>query len=252
MTRGAFTWYDLATPDAEGAKRFYTAVMGWTANEIEMAGASFTMFLADGKPVAGMRALRDLPAGTQPGWTGYVAVDDVEAVAGTLKDAGGTMDTGIEDMGGQKFVRARDPHGARFAFVQAGPHDARAAAMDMAPGHVAWHELLADDGEEAFGFYSGLFGWTRGEGLDMGPLGVYQMFDVGNRSIGGMMTRVPDMPAATWTFYVATDGIDAAHARVTAAGGAVVFGPQEVPGGLWIINVIDPQGVMTALVAPGR
>ena len=31
------------------------------------------------------------------------------------------------------------------------------------PGHVGWHELHAGDGESAFAFYSGLFGWTKAE-----------------------------------------------------------------------------------------
>jgi predicted enzyme related to lactoylglutathione lyase len=30
----------------------------------------------------------------------------------------------------------------------------------------------------------------------------------------------------------------------------VIFGPQEVPGGMWIINVVDPQGSSIALVGP--
>ena len=30
---GAFIWYELMTPDAEGAKAFYDAVVGWTISE---------------------------------------------------------------------------------------------------------------------------------------------------------------------------------------------------------------------------
>ena len=30
---GGFIWYELMTPDAEGAKAFYEAVVGWTIGE---------------------------------------------------------------------------------------------------------------------------------------------------------------------------------------------------------------------------
>jgi predicted enzyme related to lactoylglutathione lyase len=42
--------------------------------------------------------------------------------------------------------------------------------------------------------------------------------------------------------------IDAAAARVTAAGGSIAHGPSEVPGDDHIIIGIDPQGASFALV----
>jgi Predicted enzyme related to lactoylglutathione lyase len=60
------------------------------------------------------------------------------------------------------------------------------------------------------------------------------------------------MPASAWTFYVNVEGIDAAIERLTTHGGTVQMGPQEVPGGSWIVQATDPQGVPFALVAPRR
>ena len=37
-----------------------------------------------------------------------------------------------------------------------------------------------------------------------------------------------------------------------AAGGQIVSGPMEVPGGSWILQGMDPQGAMFALVAPAK
>ena len=51
-----------------------------------------------------------------------------------------------------------------------------------------------------------------------------------------------------WLFYFVVGGIDAAIERVKKAGGKVINGPMEVPGGAWIIQGIDPQGAMFALV----
>jgi len=88
----------------------------------------------------------------------------------------------------------------------------------------------------------------------MGPMGVYQLFAVGtgNPAIGGMMTRPPEVPQPCWLYYVSVDAIDAAAARAATAGGQVVSGPMEVPGGSWVVQCLDPQGAMFALVAPAR
>jgi len=86
-------------------------------------------------------------------------------------------------------------------------------------------------------------------------MGVYQMFGPAGSdgaSIGGIMTKTAETPHPHWLYYVNVEAIDAAAARVASAGGRVVNGPMEVPGGSWIINGIDPQGALFALVAPKR
>ena len=46
---GTFCWADLGTPDAAAAKRFYTALFGWTAEDRPMGpDAFYTMFTLDG------------------------------------------------------------------------------------------------------------------------------------------------------------------------------------------------------------
>ena len=88
--------------------------------------------------------------------------------------------------------------------------------------------------------------------MDMGPAGTYKMFATGGEAVGGIMTKMPEMPVPAWGYYINVDAIDAAVARVTAGGGTVINGPMEVPGGQWIINGVDPQGAMFALVGPKR
>ena len=58
--------------------------------------------------------------------------------------------------------------------------------------------------------------------------------------------------SAHWLYYITVEAIDAASERVKAAGGKVVNGRMQVPGGSWIINGLDPQEAMFALVAPAR
>ena len=59
---------------------------------------------------------------------------------------------------------------------------------------------------------------------------------------------VPD----AWTIYLSTDDADRTAEAAKANGGQVINGPMQVPGGSWIINGIDPQGAMFALVAPKK
>ena len=64
------------------------------------------------------------------------------------------------------------------------------------PGTTGWHELYAGDLDTAFPFYSKLFGWTKADAMDMGPMGTYQLFAVrGGTAIGGMMTKPPTVAA---------------------------------------------------------
>jgi predicted enzyme related to lactoylglutathione lyase len=119
-------------------------------------------------------------------------------------------------------------------------------------GTIGWHELYTTDLEAGFAFYNKLFGWTKVSDMDMGPMGVYRIFDEGDHKEmgdGGMMTKAPHVPVSCWNFYFHVDSIGAAINRVNAGGGKVLNGPMQVPGGAWIINGQDPQGAMFCLVS---
>jgi predicted enzyme related to lactoylglutathione lyase len=83
-------------------------------------------------------------------------------------------------------------------------------------------------------------------------MGIYQLFATGDVPVGGIMTKPAVIPMPYWGYYFNVDGIDAAAARVTAAGGTVINGPHQVPGGQWIVQGTDPQGAVFALVAMQR
>ena len=186
-------------------------------------------------------------------WSGYIGVEDVDVSVKELKAKGGTVKRPPEDIPGVgRFAVVTDPYGATFnLFTTKGGETPKAPSMS--PGQVGWRELNSDNGPKAFEFYSQMFGWTKTEAMDMGPLGVYQLFASGGKdAVGGMMTKMKEMPMAMWLFYFVVDAIDAAVERVKKAGGQVINGPMEVPGPAWIIQGIDPQGAMFALVGDKR
>jgi predicted enzyme related to lactoylglutathione lyase len=110
--------------------------------------------------------------------------------------------------------------------------------------------LFAGDGARAFAFYSAQFGWKKDRDFYMGPMGVYHIFEPGQ--LGGVLTKTPQTPAPFWLYYFNVDAIDAAAERVKAKNGRVTNGPMQVPTGQWIVQGLDPQGAMFALLAPNR
>jgi len=194
-----------------------------------------------------------LANGARPAWTGYVGVPDVDACVARVDAAGGRVHHPPEDIPGVgRFAVVADPQGAVFIVFRGSGDGAPTPAAPGTPGHVGWRELLAGDLDSAFAFYSDMFGWTRADAVDMGPMGIYQLFATGDAPVGGMMTRPSSVPKPFWLYYFNVDAIDAAVARVGERGGRTLNGPHEVPGGSWIAQCMDPQGAMFAMVAPKR
>jgi predicted enzyme related to lactoylglutathione lyase len=256
---GKFIWYELMTSDTAGAAKFYGEVAGWTAKDSGMPGMDYTILSIAGSEmgVAGMLALTDevKARGVPSNWTGYVAVDNVDRVADHfVSDGGKVMHGPIDIHGVGRFAVLADPQGAVLAvmtpIIPAGGVPPEPAPDT--PGTFGWRELLARNGAEAFDFYAGIFGWQKDTGVDMGPMGIYQLFRKDDQVIGGMMTKPAEVPLPCWGYYINVDAIDAAVARVTKAGGTVIQEPMEVPGPAWIIQAIDPQGAYFALVANRR
>lgn len=248
---GRFVWYELLTTDAAAAKTFYGDVIGWGAQDVPMPGLTYTLFTAAGRNAAGLMTLPDeaRQKGAPPQWLGYVAVHDVDASAEQAKTLGGTIRVApcdIPNVG--RFAIVIDPQGAALALFRPSDPGQDGPPEPGTPGHPGWHELAAADWAEAFAFYGDLFGWQKAEAIPMGQMGVYQLFSAGGPAIGGMFNKPPMLPVPFWLFYFTVPDIDAASARVAQAGGQVLMGPMQVPGGGWIVQARDPQGALFALV----
>ena len=248
-----FVWYELMTTDAKAAEGFYGKVVGWTAQQADQPGMPYTLLMSGASQVAGLMTLpaEACAAGARPGWMGYIGVDDADATVARLTRAGGSVHRPAADIPGiGRFAVVADPQGAVFCLFQpAGPGEPSPPGQNV-PGTIGWHELMAGDGDKAFAFYADLFGWARDEAIDLGPMGKYQLFAANGQVIGGMMTKPAEVPAPFWGYYFNVEGITAAVERLKAAGGSVINGPMEVPGGSWVVQAIDPQGAMFALVGP--
>jgi predicted enzyme related to lactoylglutathione lyase len=254
-SQGTFVWYDLMTTDKPAALAFYQAVLGWGTAPGGVADRDYTVLSAGETPIGGAMTLPETAcqAGARPSWIGYIGVDDVDAAVARLEAAGGGVHRAAEDIPGVgRFAVVHDPQGATFTLFT--PLGGRPPMPDSAgtPGHVGWHELHAAPWQDAFDFYAAQFGWTKTDAVDMGPMGTYQLFATGGLSIGGMMTKMPNVPVPVWLYYFNVDDAAAAVTRIKNAGGQVLNGPHQVPGGSWIVQALDPQGAMFAVVGPDR
>ena len=250
MKHGDFTWYEYAADDLGAAQRFYEAVTAaWTIESAGMPGVDYRLAKIGDRQVAGMMAIREMNADLKPSWRGFIAVDDVDAMAERIKAAGGTICFGPEDIPGVgRLAACNDPQGAFFLIFK-GAGEPQPDISPETPGAIGWHELTTSDWESAWSFYSGLFGWEKEIAVDMGPMGTYQTFTVNGVHAGGMM-NAPGQPA--WRYYITVDDIDAAAKRIADNGATIEMGPHEVPGGAWIVMAVDPQGAPFAVSGPKK
>ena len=252
MPASRFVWYELMTSDLPAAVGFYSKVVGWKAEDSGMPGMAYTLMKVGDAQVAGAMATPpELAAINAPStWSGYIAVDDVDATEARVLQLGGKVlrpASDIPQVG--RFAVVADPQGGSFMLFKPQRSDPPPMPAPGAPGTTGWHELRAMDGPAVWDFYATLFGWTKGEGLDMGPGGIYQIFEIDGVPSGAVMTKEPDQPAPGWRYYFQVDAVDAAVQRLTALGGVVTMGPHQVPGGNWIVHGRDPQGALFALMS---
>lgn len=247
-----FFWYELMTSDVPAAEAFYKKVIGWNTEPFPDSDMSYTVVKAGDTGIGGIMTVPESAKamGAGPAWLGYIKSGDINADTDAVAKAGGQIYQPPQEIGGGVGTMSvvADPQGATYMLLQPnGPEMPPPPAMT--PGTVGWCELLTDGWEKAFDYYSGLYGWTKGEAVDMGEMGTYLTFmQVGDQG-GGMMNKLAHIPMPYWGFYFTVEGIDDAAKRCTDNGGQITFGPMEVPGGQWVVNCMDPQGAHFSMVS---
>ena len=116
---GQAGWLALYSVDAEADSPFYRDLFGWTETERCDTGSTGIYHLfdnADGQVGGIMTKPAQMPVA---GWCYYFEVDDADAAAARVKQAGGAVVQGpMEVPDGSRVVQATDPQGANFALVK--------------------------------------------------------------------------------------------------------------------------------------
>jgi uncharacterized protein len=250
---GQFVWYDLMTSDLAGATKFYPTVLGWKAQEWDQATPDnpYTMWMYGSIPLGGVARISDAmrAQGVRPHWVPTVEVRNVDESTALARSLGAQVYFGPEEIPGTgRYVSLGDPQGATFAmFTPARP----TPAFDgkPLPGRFSWHELMTTDYNAAFDFYRRLFGWEKISDFDMGGGHMYLMYGQNGRQYGGIYNRPVEQAQIppNWLSYVNVKDVRKTTAAAKKAGGRLINGPMEVPGGDWIAAFTDPQGATFAI-----
>jgi len=259
--RGDFIWYELLTSDIAGAKRFYDAVVGWNIqdksdfpNDYRMIGRS------DGKFAGGAMQLSEESKahGARPCWLGYILVPDVDASVASISAEGGQVHMPAFDIPGVgRVAMVTDPQGAPFYIMKPQPPegdpDAKSDVFSPTEAQrVRWNELSTTDQDGAIDFYKRQFGWNQEGAMPMGEMGDYRFIQANGVNIGAIMRKPPQRPVSAWSYYIGVDDIDRAIQAITEGGGQVLNGPNEIPGGEYSLNGMDPQGAAFGIVGPRK
>lgn len=250
--RGRFLWHELLARDVDTAIGFYPAVGGWTVASMPSPEGlgTYTMLMNGDAPQAGIHPFpkEALAEGASPLWLPYIGTEDVDATLRDAVAAGATVLMSAKDLPTVgRIAVLRDPQGAQFAIYK----PASKGMPETAPvaGEFAWHEMMADDADASFAFYSRLFGWENKHRMDMGKDGFYQMFGIGDFTYGGFMGRAPSMPPTSWNCYIRVADLDASVEAIKKGGGKIMMGPHEVPNNDRVVIAVDNQGAVISLVA---
>jgi predicted enzyme related to lactoylglutathione lyase len=249
---GQYLWHELLTTDPEAGAGFYSKVLGWNKMPYE-GDAGYTMLGNAQGPVGGARVVGKDPLADKvgPSWLTYVGVPDLPAALAVVEAKGGRVLHPVTPVPGDggRYAVIVDPQGATIGVYEpgAGMSDGAAAAA----GPVVWHELTAANPEAALQFYNAIFGWEVVATHEMGgDVGTYYLFGQGATQKGGAYVSKSAGSGPRWLVYLAVPSVTAAVEAAKAAGGKVLNGPHQVPGGSWISQLLDSHGVAVAVHGP--
>ena len=266
---GDFIWYELMTSDRAAAEAFYGPLLGWKFSGDE----SYRQVEASEGHVAGILQLTAemISGGAFPGWMGYIAADDADAMAASIDADGGRITMPARDIeGAGRVAMVTDPQGTHFYVITPKPPEgvenpeSHAFSYDRPRmGHCAWNELMTSDPEAAKRFYAKHFGWVKDGEMDMGELGKYEFLrhagrapegsPMGSGVLGAVMPMMPGgAPMPVWSFYFRVPDIDAAAETIKSTGGSLIQEPVEIPGGDYSLVASDPQSAAFGLVGPRK
>ena len=250
-----FSWADVSSTDADGAKAFYGGLFGWDFTDItavDMMGTNlppdlpgetvmYTMCSLNGKLVCGLS--RSMSEDMPTSWNAYVNVEDADATVARARELGGSADMGVMDIadsGRMAFIK--DPNGGMCGIWQA--HSHRGADVLGEPDTFTWAEHNTRDRGAATGFYTALFDWEAGSRPEAPDYTLLRRKGANESDwVAGLREMDPRWPSEippTWVVYFRVANLDAKVQTVKGLGGSVMTDPEPFPFGRFCW-AMDPQ-----------
>jgi uncharacterized protein len=242
---GKFVWFEVVTTDVARAKAFYSELIGWDLNPIDMGGFTYEMINNQQQGVGG---IVQAPEGVPSHWISYLSVPDVDAKSASIVKAGGKVQgeaMTVPNVG--RMVRVSDPLGSAFMLFHA--QDGDKADAPGVLGGFHWNELWTTDTKQALSFYKEQFGFQH-DVMNMGPQGDYFVLKTGETQRAGLMkspeTKIPSM----WLPYIHVSKIDETTKRAVSMGAKILKEASDIPGVGRFSILADPTGAVIGLITP--
>jgi predicted enzyme related to lactoylglutathione lyase len=238
MTKSSL-WHDLVTPNLEVSKAFYGNLLGWTFEDQNFKGFSYTLIKNNTETIGGMIEISSAKSSV---WITSLIVSPKE-MREKIKlalAAGCTLATKPLKIAGRgKQVIFESPQGEEFAFITETP-----ASVDN-NGDWIGMELWSDNPEKSATLYKDTFELTVSESLfDKKP---YWVFKEQGNSVAGMVKNPIKNQKSQWVPYLKNTNPTQVISSVTNLGGFVILKPTENirNGKLGIFQ--DPNGAILCI-----
>ncbi|UXX95758.1 VOC family protein [Streptomyces sp. AD2-2] len=249
-TQGTPCWVSLMVHGMATTQEFYGELFGWEFEPGPQQLGPYARALLDGQEVAGIGQLppdRHLPIA----WTPYLASDDVDQTAETVRMCGGTVGVGPLDAAeAGRLAIGSDPSGAVFGIWQAADH--LGTTITGVHGTPAWNELLTSETANVAKFYEAVFGYEQrpAAAADLD----YVTLHLDGHPVAGIHGVGSDLPrdrGPHWMTYFEVADTDEALRRVAELGGHTLAAPHDSPHGR-VATVADPEGAMFSVIEGPR
>jgi len=246
FTTGRFVWADLMAKDVAKAKAFYSELMAWKTEEMDMGPAGkYTMLNIGERGVGGIAKLDGVPAEVPSHWINYITVENVDASTKQAKELGATVRMepfDIPEIGRASLLQ--DPWGAVFfTFKSKGGEPPVKEKPEVS--EFCWFEVMTTDCAKAKDFYGAMFGWTFEKAPMEGP--EYWLASRDGKQTCGIMAKPDAAPACAWMSYLLVEDLEASSKRADKLGGNKMMGPQDIPGIGKFSVYIDSAGAAISL-----
>ncbi|KUO03279.1 VOC family protein [Streptomyces caeruleatus] len=245
-TPGTPCWVSLMVHGPAATQEFYGALFGWEFQPGPQQLGPYVRALLNGHEVAGIGQLppdRHLPIA----WTPYLASNDADLTADTVRLCGGTVGVGPLDAGeAGRMAICSDPSGAVFGIWQGAEH--RGTAITGVPGTPAWNELLTFESVNVAKFYETVFAYEEEPVVSAGF--DYVTLRIDGRPVAGIHgvgTALPRDRGPHWMTYFEVADTDETVERVVDLGGHVLEPAHDSEHGR-VATVADPEGARFSLI----
>lgn len=240
-----FCWHGCISTNPDDAASFYSKVLGWDVQSVEMGDDTATMFANAGVPRAHVMAppMEGIPSH----WDNYLRVDDVDAATKACVEHGGAVMVPGTDIAPGRFSVVTSPSGAAISLF----HEADEAASEHAPNYVGgvhWVELHSTDIDADLAWLKAALGFE----IDTMPMpnGNYYILKANGEQRGGATPQQnPGAPSMWLTWFQVAD-VDGTVNTANDAGGQALMPPFDVPGVGRMSILSDNTGGVFGVITP--